>query len=175
MDQKVKMSENIISNYQTATGGHEGLYMGRAQAVIEHRDAAGNLLSSETSFNLITNAGRIQYHKQCFDTSGLATNGNNYIALSNDAVTEDATSTTLSNEIAANGLSRAQGTVTLPTGSGTDTTIQKVFTATGAQSARKTALFNASSGGTMNHVLGFTQRSLQSGDTLTITFTITLA
>ena len=58
---------------------------------------------------------------------------------------------------------------------GTNTsTISRTFTASGTQSAQKAALFTASSAGTMNHVLSFTQRNLISGDTLAITFTITL-
>ncbi len=133
-----------------------------------------DVLSDEEVHNVITNVGRIQLHKAGYDTTGLPTNGFNYIALSNDTLTETASSTTLSTEIAANGLSRAQGTVTLPTGSGNQTTIAKTFTATGAQAAQKAALFDASSAGDMNHALAFTQRSLVTDDTLACTFTITL-
>jgi hypothetical protein len=133
-----------------------------------------DLIYEDEYDNLITNAGRQFLHNQGYGTTGLGANGLNYIALSNDTVTETATSTTLSNEITINGLGRAQGTVTLPTGSSNQTTIDKVFTASGAQSAQKAALFTAGSAGTMNHVLGFTQRSLISGDTLEITYTITL-
>lgn len=132
------------------------------------------LLHEEHKWNLITNAGRIFLHKQGYDTTGISTNGLNYIALSNDTVTETATSTVLSNEITLNGLGRAIGTVTIPTGSGNQTTVARTFTASGSQSAQKAALFSASSAGTMNHVLSFTQRSLISGDTLACTFTITL-
>lgn len=128
----------------------------------------------EVVWNLITNAGRIFLHTQGYGTAGLGANGLNYIALSNDAVTETATSTVLSNEITLNGLGRAVGTVTLPTGAGNQTTVDKTFTASGAQSAQKAALFTAVSAGTMNHVLGFTQRALITSDTLQITFTITL-
>jgi hypothetical protein len=132
------------------------------------------IVHEETVHNVITNVGRVFLHTQGYGTSPGA-NGLNYIALSNDTLTETAASTTLSTEIAANGLARAQGTVTLPTGSGTQTTIAKTFTcATSAQAAQKAALFTASSGGTMNHALAFTQRSLQVGDTLAVTFTITL-
>lgn len=134
-----------------------------------------DILFEDDSFNLITNVGRIFLHTQGYGTTGLGANGLNYIALSNDTVTETATSTVLSNEIVANGLSRAQGTVVLPTGSGNVTTVDKTFTATGTQSAQKAALFTAASAGTMNHVLAFTQRALISGDTLEITFSITLA
>ena len=137
----------------------------------------GRLGESE-AWNLITNVGRIFLHAQGYGTAGLGANGLNWIALSNDAVTETVTSTTLSTEIAANGLTRAQGTVTLPVGAGNQTTVDKTFTcSTATQAAQKTALFTASTVGTMNHVLGFTQRTLQPGppgDTLQITYTINL-
>lgn len=132
-------------------------------------------LSEDEAWNLITNVGAIQIHRGAYGTSGLPTNGFNYVALSNDTVTETATSTTLSNEIAANGLSRAQGTVTLPTTSGRITTVDKTFTATGSQSAQKAALFDAASTGNMNHVLSFTQRALITNDTLQTTFSITIS
>jgi hypothetical protein len=173
----------------------ENIKLARASARIVHmrpkRDADGNMLpirwlapevpdldsvevvDDQTTYNVITNAGRVFLHAQGYGTSPGA-NGLNYIALSNDTLTETASSTTLSSEITTNGLGRAQGTVTLPTGAGTQTTVARTFTASGAQSAQKAALFTASSGGTMNHALSFTQRSLQNGDTLAVTFTITL-
>lgn len=133
------------------------------------------LIADEEVHNLITTAGRDQLHLQSFGTTGLATNGFNYIALSNDALTETTASTTLSNEIAANGLTRAQGTVSHTSGTNV-TTISKTFTcATSAQSARKAALFTASSGGVMNHPIAFpTQRNLAVSDLLLITYTISL-
>lgn len=127
----------------------------------------------EEIHNVITNAGRDFLHQQGYATSGLGANGLNWIALSNDTLTEGVGSTTLSTEIAANGLTRAQGTVNHTGGTNT-TTVSKVFTASGTQSAQKAALFTASSSGTMNHALAFTQRNLINGDTLTVTFTITL-
>jgi hypothetical protein len=130
-------------------------------------------IHEEVSYNVKTNAGIDFIHTQSYGTSPAA-NGLNYIALSNDTVTETASSTTLSTEIAANGLSRAQGTPS-HTGSTTTTTIAKTFTASGSQSAQKAALFTASSAGTMNHVLSFTQRALVTGDQLAVTFTITIS
>jgi hypothetical protein len=178
--------KDSIGNLAASLGGRLSAVVpiGRASMVVTHRrpvlDEETGLYvyrevgETERVWNLITNAGRQFLHRQGYGDTGLGANGLNFIALSNDTVTETATSTTLSNEIAANGLTRAAGTVTLPTGSGNQTTVQKVFTATGAQSAQKAALFTAGSGGTMNHVLGFTQRNLQTSDTLTITYTITL-
>jgi hypothetical protein len=133
------------------------------------------LVDEQTSTNLKTNAGMDFLHLQGYGTTGLGANGLNFIALSNDALSETVTSTTLSSEITTNGLARAQGTVS-HTAATTTTTIDKTFTCTTApQAAQKAALFTASSAGTMNHVLAFTQRSLQIGDTLQITYTITLS
>ena len=132
------------------------------------------VVSDEIATNVITTVGRDFIHTQSYGTSPAA-NGLNYIGLSNDAVSETSASTTLSNEIAANGLSRAQGTVNHSVGA-TTTTVSKTFTcSTSNQSAQKAALFTASSSGTMNHVLGFTQRNLIVGDQLAITFTITVS
>jgi hypothetical protein len=151
---------------------HEAVRLPRASAVIEHRNAAGALISREVSHNVITTAGRDFLHTQGYGLSP-AGNGLNFIGLSNDTLTETSASTTLSNEIVANGLERAQGSVAHTGGTNT-TTVSKLFTASGGQAAQKAALFTASSGGTMNHALAFTQRTLVTGDTLTVSFTITL-
>lgn len=157
----------------------DGVVVLRAQGIIEHRrpDANGEmvLLDRQVTYNLVTDAGRDFMHAQVYST-GPGANGLNYIALSNDAVTETTASTALSNEITANGLARAIGAYAHTAGTNT-TTITKTFTASGAQSAQKAALFNVTGppvAGTMNHVLGFTQRSLQINDTLQITFTLTI-
>lgn len=157
---------------------HEGVRGGRASMTVIHRrltlDGYVIVGEPETVWNLITNAGRIALHTQGYGISGLLANGFNYIALSDTIATSDPTATTLAGEIVSSGLSRVQGLVTLPTGSANQTTISNVFTAIGGVSAKTAALFTAPSGGTMNHVLGFTERSLISGDTLQVTFTITL-
>lgn len=133
-----------------------------------------DVIDDEVSHNVITTVGRDYLHSQGYNTSGGAANGFCYIALSNDALTETSASTTLSTEIAANGLTRAVGVYAHTTGTNTST-ITKTFTcSTLAQAAQKAALFTASSSGTMNHALAFTQRTLQIGDTLAVTFTITL-
>lgn len=129
----------------------------------------------EEASNLITNTGRVQLHTQVYGTTGLLTNGFNWIGLTNDAAAPAATDTVLAGELVGNGLSRFQGLVTLPVGSGTMTTIANTFTYTGggSQAMQKTALFTASSGGVMNHEISFTQRTLFTSDTLTLTFTVT--
>jgi hypothetical protein len=124
--------------------------------------------------NLILNAGRVQLHAQCYKAAGLLTNGFNYIGLSNDVGSPNATDTTLTGEISGDGLDRAQGTITPPTGSGNQTQVQKVFTYVGStQGVQKSALFTATVG-VMAHEVTFTPRLLGNGDTLTVTYTITL-
>ena len=139
-----------------------GLYVYRDEEAVE-------------ALNEITNAGRIQLHTFIYGTSS-RTNGLNYIGLSNDGTATAATDTSLTSELSGSGLTRAQGTVTLPTGSGNQTTIQKVFTylGGGSQAIQKTALFDQASGGTMVHEILFTQRTLFTNDTLTTTFTLTV-
>lgn len=163
----------------------ENVVLERASAWIRHRrpydyDENTGLYvyktvdDDELVWNVKTTAGIDFLFAQGYGTSP-GSNGLNYIALSNDTLTETSGSTTLSSEIAANGLSRAQGTYAHTAGQST-ATIDKTFTcATGAQAAQKSALFSAASNGTMNHALAFTQRSLQVGDTLQVTYTITLS
>lgn len=137
------------------------------------------LESEEEIGNLITNAGRVALHTYIYGTTpqrSLLGTGMNYIALSNNASAPAAGDTALAGELSGNGLTRVQGTVTLPTGSGTITTVANVFTFSGGspQSVQKTALFDASSGGNMAHEILFTPRTLNTNDTLSCTFSITL-
>lgn len=167
------IARSLIALLSRGANLEETVALPRASAVIEHRNAKGELLHSEIAHNVITTAGRDFLHQQGYKDTGLGSVGLCYIGLSNDTLTETSASTTLSNEITTNGLGRAIGTYAHTAGTNT-TTISKVFTATGSVSAQKAALFTASSSGTMNHALSFTQRTLASGDTLSVTFTITL-
>jgi hypothetical protein len=159
---------------------------GRARGLVVHRvptrwldqetpdpDSYVEVFREEVD-NLITNAGRDVMHTFGYVTTGADQEVFQYVALSNTTLTETVTSTTLNGEIAANGLQRAQGTPAHTTGTNTST-ITKTFTCgTAPQAAQKAALFDDTVNGDMNHVLAFTQRSLQIGDQLQITFTITV-
>lgn len=147
-----------------ARDGETGLWLTRAESDDELID------------NIILDAGRVQLHAQCYKTSGLLTNGFNYIALSNDAGAPAAGDTVLAGELAADGLGRAQGAVTPPTGAGNQTVVEKVFTYTGggSQGVQKCALFTAGAGGVMAHEVQFTLRTMNISDILAITYTITL-
>jgi hypothetical protein len=141
---------------------------------LEHEEEVGNL---------ITDAGRRTVHTFLYGTAAqrisasLGPDGLSYIGLSNDAGSPVAGDTTLAGELSGDGLDRTQGTVTLPLGAGTVTEVAKQFTYTGgpAQGVQKTALFDAASSGNMAHEILFTQRTLNTSDTITITFQITLA
>lgn len=135
--------------------------------------------------NLVTDAGLVGIHTYVYGTAAqraaasptVSNVGMNYIALSNDSNPPAAGDTSLAGELSGNGLSRVQGTVTLPTGSGTITTIENLFTFTGAsETIRKVCLFDAASGGRMAHeILLSPSRLLSTGDELRVTFQITLA
>jgi len=129
----------------------------------------------EVVYNIITDAGRVRLHTYCYGTAS-RTNGLNYIALSNSAGPPAAGDTTLSGELAADGLARAQGTVGLPTGSGNQTTIGHPFTYIGVapQAVQMAALFDAASVGNMAHEIQYSQRTLFTNDLITIQYTITL-
>jgi hypothetical protein len=171
--ERFKAAGRILVGTKACPALDESVKVHRAMGRVRHiRD--GVVLSDETIYNVKTTAGIDFTFAQTYGTSAQA-NGLNYIALSNDTLTETSASTTLSTEITANGLGRAIGTYA-HTGGAATATISKTFTcATGAQSAQKAALFSASTAGTMHHALAFTQRALQIGDQLAVTFTITLS
>lgn len=141
-------------------------------------------LAFEDDFlNLVTDGGRRTIHTYIYGlaadrtAASLGPDGLSYIGLSDDATAPGASDTTLTAELSGNGLTRTQGSVTLPVGAGTTTTVSNQFTYTGGplQGVQKTALFDASSGGNMAHELLFTQRVLATNDTITITFSVTIA
>ena len=135
----------------------------------------------DEAFNIVTDAGRVVLHTFIYGKSadrtaaGLGA-GMHFIGLSNDGTAPAAGDTSLASELTTDGLGRAEGTVTLPTGSGTITQVSNQFTYTGgtSQAVQKTALFDASSAGNMAHEIQFTQRTLFPSDSLTLTFSITL-
>lgn len=157
----------------------------RHEAAYDYDEKRGiwlhRLASEEEVGNLILDGGRVAIHTYIYGTSaqrtsgGLSGTGFNWIAVTNDSGAAAAGDTTLAAELVGNGLTRAQGTVTLPTGSGTITTVAKLFTYTGGptQGVQKTALFDAAASGKMAHEILFTPRSLNTNDTLTLTFQIT--
>lgn len=130
---------------------------------------------------LLTNTGRDDLHKQAL-TTGTQPAAFTYGALSaNTGSGFASTDTTLAGEIttASGGLVRAQMTFAHTTGTNTST-LTKTWTANGSDSLPVTiaswAVFNAASTGDMGweDALNATATLTASGDSITVTFTLTL-
>jgi hypothetical protein len=134
--------------------------------VARHPD--GTVFYDHVWHNLRTNAGATWQEGQMAGTPAAVCT---YIALTNTAITPNATDTALSGEITSNGLARTLGTASYTAGA-TSYTVKNTFTATASQAAQATGLFNASSSGTMCFENTFTQVTLNANDTLTVTWTI---
>lgn len=135
---------------------------------------------SNRKHNLLTTDGIDFYHSQCLVADVAAnTKAANNIAVTEATITPAVGNTTLSAEITTNGLARSNPTSTVVhTDNTNSTTIEHTFTASGAfTDVKASALFNASSAGTMTHIATFATGSgtLASGDTLKVTWTIQLS
>ena len=164
-----------------------GKFLGHVEVVAA--DKNGNIIAYRQSDNTVTNVGHNCIAKAVWPTGDYSTGHQpcsgtpaeaKYIALTNTAITPTATDTTLSGEITTNGLARAAGTPSAfqVASDGTTSTIaqvQKVFAATASQSAQAAGLFDAASGGNMFADNTFATVSLNNGDTLTVTWKITLS
>lgn len=126
--------------------------------------------------NLWTNAGKDFLSAQCYTNTSAGTRGAGFVALTESTITPAAGDTTLSGEITTNGLARADATTKSHT-TGTNTTlIEHTHTASGSfTDVKASALFNASSTGTMPHIANYSSGSgtILSGDTLKTSWTIT--
>jgi hypothetical protein len=145
--------------------------------VARHKD--GSVFYDETMHNLRTTGGA-DWQANAMSATSSRPAGAFFIALTNDGTAPAAgdcaagsVTCTLTSEIVANGLSRAQATYAHSNGTASYT-LTLTFTATGAQSAQKAAVFNAASSGTMVFEALFTGVSLVTSDTVTITWTISI-
>lgn len=100
-----------------------------------------------------------------------------WIGLSSDATSPTSADTTLTSELTTNGFARAVGTYA-HTAAASTYTLQKTFTASGTATINTQALFSgatSTSGGVMPFKAAVTSPpTLVSGDTLTVTATITI-
>jgi hypothetical protein len=132
------------------------------------RHADGTIFYDQTVHNLRTNAGINWQYGQMAGTPAAACT---YIALSNSGATPAATDTALASEITSNGLARAAATPA-HTSNATSYTLSYTFTATGTQAAQNAGTFNASSSGTLCFENTFSQVTMNSGDTLAVTWSV---
>lgn len=141
----------------------------RATLVAKH--ANGIVFYRSSIADLETTAG-LDWQAQVMADTSAAPATCNYLALTATAITPAVGDTSLSGEITTNGLARAQGAYSHTAGA-SSYSVSHTWTATGAQTADAAGMFNASSSGTMCFENTFSSVSLQSGDTLTLTWTVT--
>jgi len=152
----------IPAEESTPGTAHFGI---RGQITKAIYDENGNLISLETKPNVITNAGLD--HIKYLVGQGLSSDAVIYIALGN-GTSPTATSTTLDNEWTTCGLSRTAGTF-YSNGVG-NWTISASWTSTcDGAAVNTTAIFNATSGGTM-----FAGDTFSSTDTLNKNYQLVL-
>jgi hypothetical protein len=126
--------------------------------------------------NLVTNNG-ITYVQQQILGQASTTPKALYIAVTTDSASPAYTDTACTSEINTNGLSRALGTLTIgaPAAGASTNTIINTFTASGSFTAvQKGCLWTATSGGTLFADTTFSSTNMASGDTLAITWKITI-
>jgi hypothetical protein len=141
----------------------------------------GVVIYREINHNLKTTGGIDAIASQMANTSTQAASGN-YLALSTDAgapaagdCASGSTTCTLTGEVSTSGLQRAQAAYTHTNGQATYT-LTKTWTASGTVSnVQKAGVFNAASSGTMIFENTFTPVTLNNGDQIQLTWTITIS
>lgn len=137
------------------------------------------VMVGEASGNLITDIGEIWIRDWAAASAGNTTSrdGARYISLTNTA-SPAADWTKLTSEVTTNGFDRNEGTVTWWVNSGDAAfNVTKTFTATGTQQLQTAGLNWVStddSDGNLFAAASFTQTTFNAGDTLTITWIITI-
>ena len=145
--------------------------------VIKNAGRPDEQVLCENKPNLLTNAGRDWMIAQVYTNTSAGTRGSGYIALTANSTSPAASDTSLASEITTGGLARADATTKSNTGGTNSTTIQHTFTASATHTnVQKSGLFNNTkdNSDTMSHENTFTAVTLQSSDTLQVTWTTTL-
>lgn len=153
---------------------HRRRTVGYLTAKVRRKSTDKWIILCENKHNLGTNAGEDFLHAQMYTNTSAGTRGAGFIAVSSNTVAPDVSDTTLAGEIGSGGLERADADTKDHTGGTNTTLIEHTFTASATHTdVQKTALFNAASTGTMPHENTFTATTLNSGDELKISWTIT--
>lgn len=144
---------------------------------IDHFDKEGVLIESVETPNTVTNVGFTEVAGLfCSDQAGSHT-AFDYIGVGTGTAAATYTNTTLGTEITDSGLTRASSTGTLVTENVANDTAQFVhqFSVTSAQAVTESAVFNASGAGTMLCRQTFSAINVANGDTLQITWKVTVS
>ena len=144
---------------------------------IDHFDGVGKLIESVETPNVVTNVGFTEVAGLfCSDVSASYT-AFDYIGVGTGVSAATYTNTTLGTEITNSGLARAASTGTLVTENVANDSAQFVhqFSVTNTQAVTESAIFNASSVGKMLCRQTFSAINVISGDTLQITWKVTVS
>jgi hypothetical protein len=146
----------------------------KADSYITIKDADGKVKYYFEHPAILTNAGK-EMVEQCFGINATCgTTAYDWIAVGGNTSAMAVTDTTLANEMSGNGLTRSFGTYA-STGTGA-WRLEKDFAVTGTQNnINSTGLFNASSTGTLLAEDIFSNTNVVSGDTLNITWTVSVS
>lgn len=137
------------------------------------RDQYGYIKEERSGPNTVTNGGIAEIVKlACGESADAFT----HIAIGTGSGAPAVSDTTLDAEISTNGGSRDASTVTSETTNTTDDTIQLIsgWNFSGALSIQESGVFNAASSGDMLCRQTFTTLAVDNGDSLTITWKVTL-
>lgn len=175
MIESINGNATLNSNMTKVKGMEDGMNIHGYVTIIKNAGTDTEEIICKDKHNLLTNSGRDWMHTQVYTNTAAGDRGAGYIALTTDTATPAATDTTLTSEITTGGLERADATTKTHSSGTNSTTLQHTFTSSATHTAViKAALFNAASSGTMAHINTFTSVTLQSADTLQVTWTLTL-
>ena len=166
------------------TKHHKFLFFGKKLVIDSAACQAdpSTIFYEETNHNLKTYGGIDLIASQLANTSTPGATSN-YLALSTDSTAPaqsdcpaGSAACSLTSELTTNGLARHQGTFGHTNGQSTLTlTYTWTDTTAGTSNIQKAAVFNATSSGTMTFENTFTPVSLNVGDQLQVTWTVTLS
>lgn len=150
---------------QTGLAGHVNMVL---------RDENGFLKEERCGPNVVTNVGLAEL--VLFGTGTGSPSAFSHIAIGTSDTAAAATQTTLGAEITTNGGERDASTVTAETENTAGDTIQLVsgWSFTGSLSIQESGVFNNDTTGTMLCRQTFTTLAVDNGDSLTITWKVTL-
>ena len=175
MYEEINSNTTLNSNSTINKGMEDNMNIHGYVTIIKNAGTDSEEIICKDKHNLLTNSGRDAFHALAYTNTSAGTRGYGFIALTANAASPAATDTALTGEIAAGGLARADATTKTHSSGTNTTTLQHTFTASAVHTAVvKAALFNAASSGTMAHINTFTSVTLQSSDTLQVTWTLTL-
>ena len=171
-----KAADNVSAAVMTS-----GVQIGPNSVTVVAKHADGTVFYRYTSHNLKTTGG-VDWLAKVMSATSAAPGQAYYLAVSTDSGSPAAgdcaagsTACTLTGEVSTSGLGRAAGTFAHTDGQSTYTLV-KQWTASGTvSSVQKAAVFNASSSGTMVFENTFSAVTLNNGDTLQVTWTITIS